>query len=366
MSELLKQFGFDPHNESKRFNKLRPSERVREFIQQRESYVNHLIEDRAVSIPYSYWLNEGQIFTSSSFEEIYNVKYQIDQAERNGTFYSGLIKAAALASDSPGELIVLYSPTGKKLFDNTIVEDISRERLDFLRKPYDNGQLYFMYFDGQKLNNVSISIDNDNNSWLLEMVPEISFLINNDQDEERIISSIVNMPLRLGGINDFFDRKWASNHLVYHNVHHQDFYLDQVLLEMKNILVGEKPTVTDSLNDRFIKFLEGQTITSQLITEGYLLALRNYMVSNEKETTTLGGSCGGEGLSLGEIELILKLGDLLQTFRLPSPTELISSFSSAYRNIRQWDYHDGECRICNTKTEVGPCKICRKCEGKFN
>jgi len=363
---MIERFGFDPQTEAKRLNKLHPSQRIREFIQQRESYKNHLIEDQAVSIPYSYWLNEGEIFTSSSFEEIYNIKYQIDQAERNGTFYSGLLKAAMFASVSPGELIALYSPTGKKLFDNTPVEGIPQGKRDFLKKPYDSGQLYFMYFDGQKLNNVSISIDNDNNPWLLEMAPEISFLINNDQDEERKISSIVNMPLRLGRINNFFDRRWANNHLVYHNVHHQDFYLDQVLSEMKTILISGKPVIVGSPDDRFIKSLEGQAITSQLITEGYLLALHNYIVNNEKENTTLGGSCGGGSLNLGEIELILELGDLLQTFRFPSPTDLISSFSSAYRNIKQWDYHDGECRICNTKTEVGPCKICRKCESKFN
>jgi len=33
---------------------------------------------------------------------------------------------------------------------------------------------------------------------------------------------------------------------------------------------------------------------------------------------------------------------------------------------RCWEYKLGDCRICNSKTEVGPCKICRNCEKLFD
>lgn len=33
----------------------------------------------------------------------------------------------------------------------------------------------------------------------------------------------------------------------------------------------------------------------------------------------------------------------------------------------KWDYHDGDCVVCNTvETQVGPCDICKNCEKKFN
>ncbi|MBI2622019.1 hypothetical protein HYW66_00055 [Candidatus Microgenomates bacterium] len=44
-----------------------------------------------------------------------------------------------------------------------------------------------------------------------------------------------------------------------------------------------------------------------------------------------------------------------------------SPFSVSEFDNKHWDYHTGDCVVCNSKNvEVGPCNICRECEQEFD
>ena len=366
MVEYYRKFGFDATAEAQRLQKLRPKERVREFIQQRESYVNHLTEDQAVSIKFSYWLNpKGEIFTSpSTNDDIYNIKNQIDPSERNGSFYPGILRATALAKDNQYNLISLYSPTGKKLFNETIKDNLPEEKLEFLEKPYDAGQLYFMYFDGQKLDCLAVSVKSDDNPWLLQLGLN---MFTEEKDEEKRIMSILNSPVDLGNVDDFFSRDWPENYLIHHNVHHKDFYLNQVLSKMKDAL-SSRQKMTIDLKDKTIIALQKYEVTADMVTVGYLTALHRHM---QASVQPIGGGCGGSIADKNEIEMILGINSIMQDSILPKLDQLVSSFSSTFRYIRQqkeekYEFHDGECVSCHQHTKVGPCNICGTCAKKYD
>ena len=96
------QYGFNPYNEVKSLQLLSPQERIIRFNQQRESYINHLLEDQAVSTLYKYWPDKnGNIFTSSSKNDRDNVIHQIDFNERNGLFYNGILQTVERAVQNP-------------------------------------------------------------------------------------------------------------------------------------------------------------------------------------------------------------------------------------------------------------------------
>ncbi len=367
MVEYYSKFGFDPTAEAQRLQKLEPKERIREFIQQRESYVNHLTEDQAVSIKFSYWLDaEGEVFTSPSIDDnIYNIKNQIDTSEREGSFYPGILKATVLAKDNPYDLISLYSPTGKKLFTETNKDNIPEEKLEFLEKPYDTGQLYFLYFDGLKIDCVAVSVNSDDNPWLLQLGLN---MFKDKKNEEKRIISILNSPQDLGNINDFFTQDWSENYLIYHNVHQQDFYLDQVLSKIKDVFLKKQKKTID-LKDKTIIALQRYEVTTDMIATGYLTALHNHM---QASIQPIGGGCGGSVAYKNEIEIILGINSIIQNNILPSTDQLVSLFSSTYRDIKQnqekkWEYHDGCCAVCGKDpAKVGPCSICVDCEKKYD
>lgn len=372
-SHCLERFGFNPQAEAVRLQKLSPEERVDEFIRQRESHLNHVAADFAVSNPYNYWLSkDGNLYSSPTEKEIYNVTNQVDKRERNGIFYDGILEAAHLAQKNPQTLIILYSPTGKKLFDSTPIYDIKQEELKFLKKPYDIGQLYFLYFGGNKIRNVAVSVNSNSNPWLLELAPEFKEFEKESDEETRIVNYLKH-PINLGNIDVFFNKSHSNNHLVFKNVNQREFYLDEVLQEMRFVLSGKKKIVIDP-GDKTIQALQRYEINAEIITQGYLYAVHEYMRKKNQTTITFGGGCSGTSASLSEIESILGFEsipkELSNDFRLH---EITSSFSTAFRNIRQkskeknWDYHDGTCVICKTDpTKVGPCNICIECEKKFD
>ena len=293
----LERFGFNPLSEFKRLQQLSPSERIQEFVQQRESYLNHVTEDAVVSIPYYYWLNNnGELFSSSSRREIFNIKNQVSFFERNGLFYPGIILAATMAKKNPNTLIALYSPKGKKLFDNASINNIQPEMLEFLKKPYDIGQLFFLYFDGVKINNVAVTINNNVNPWLQEMMPEFTNIEAIPDEEEKIVSYL-NRPTNLGGVGNFFNRVWQSNHLVFSNVHGQKFFLDEVLRKMGEKLSG-KWKISINPGDKTLQALQNYEINTELIIRGYLETVRQYMITHRQTTIPFGGGCGGTTSSL--------------------------------------------------------------------
>lgn len=370
----LNNFGFNPFAEATRLQQLSPEQRIHEFNLQLESHINHVTADLAVSNPYNYWLgkNGDNLYSYPIQKEIYNVRNQIDKHERNGVFYEGILEATRLAYNNPSDLIALYSPTGKKLFNDTPINDITQEQLDFLKEPYDIGQLYFLRRDGEKIRNVAVSINSDSNPWLMELGLKPKEIKEEPNEETKIINYLTR-PVNLGNFDDFFNKYYSDNDpLIFKNVNQREFYLTEVLQDMRSVLLGNKKVVVDP-RDKTIQALQRHEVCAQTIIEGYLYAVHEYMHKNNLTSVTFGGNCGGTKSSDSEIRFILGLepvvNELVSGVHLP---EIVSSFSTAFRNVKQkskekWGYHDGACIICKIDpTKIGPCGICKKCEKTFN
>lgn len=351
------RYGFNPFDEVKNLQSLSPQERIVRFSQQRESYVNHLLEDQTVSILYRYWPDKnGNIFTASSRNERDNIVHQIDLNERNGLFYDGILRTVKQATQHPGDLVALYSPRGKKLFDSTPAESVPKEKSKWLKEPYDIGQLYFLYFDGDKINNVSVSMDNDDNLWLKDLSP-IFKEINREKDEERKIALFLTTPVLLENVDQFLQRDWNENHHIFKNVHGEDFFLDKVIYDMRETFAGNKKLNFPVYYDKTVQSLERSEITADIITQGYFSAIYNFLKERGLSKTKFGGGCPGEGATMSEAEAIL--GYDVMNFMTTGKnlfSQFTSSFSTAFRDIKQHknDENSDEygslkfhCPVCN-------------------
>lgn len=323
LQESLVHQGFRSAPEAARLNSLPVHERHDYFSQQLESYINHLAKDEAVSILYKYYLGKKFLYTSPNLVESSNVKYQIDQNERKGLFYKGILSAVELAKNNKNNLVALYSPTGKKLFDNTPIESVDPEMLDFLNKPYRDGQLYFIYFDGEKINNVAVSINSDYNPWLKELSNNFSET-NFVRDEEERISTLLLSPQLLGNVEQFFAKQIKNNHLIYINESGRKFYLEDVIFEIKKTFAGKKERHSRYF-DKTIISLENLEFTSAMVMKGYKFALGNFMRENGITEVRLGGGCGGSTVSSSEVD----------DFSPKNIFESMSTFSSTYRFLTQ-------------------------------
>jgi len=365
------QYGFDPFAEVKNLQSFSPQERIVRFNQQRESYINHLLEDQAVSILYKYWPDKnGNIYTSSSRNERNNVVHQIDFNERNGLFYDGILQTVKQAVQNPGSLVALYSPTGKKLFNSTPVESVPKEKSKWLKEPYNIGQLYFLYFDGEKINNVAVSMNNDNNPWLMDLKP-IFKEINQEKDEETRISLFLTTPVLLENIDQFLQRNWNDNYHIFKNVHGEDFFLDRVIDDMKKAFAGKRKLKTPIYYDQTVQSLQRSEITADIITQGYFSTIYNFMKERGLSKIKFGGGCPGDGAEMSTVEEILGYDVMRSITGENIFSQSVSPLSTSFRKIKQdkekkWQYHEGECVVCHKKpAEVGPCNICKKCEEKF-
>lgn len=351
------QYGFNPFAEAKSYQGLPSEEITKRFNQQRESYVNHLLEDQAVSILYQYWPDKnGNIFTSSSKKERDNVVHQIDFNERNGFFYDGILATIEQAVQNPGNLVTLYSPTGKKLFNSTPTESIPKEKSKWLKEPYNIGQLYFLYFDGEKINNVAVSINDDNNPWLLEMGREFTE-INQERDEEKRISLFLTTPIELGNVDIFLEKPWEHNYRIFKNVHNEDFFLDGVINDMRETFAGRRKLKIPIYYDQTVQSLQRSEITVDIITQGYLSTVYNFMKERGLSKTKFGGGCPGDGAEMSEVERILGY-DVMRSITMGENifAKSVSSLSANYQDLKQHKSDENsdeygslkfDCPVCN-------------------
>ncbi len=343
----LNTLAFEPVAEAHRLSQLTPHQRVLELDRQVKSHENHVRRDKAVSILYNYWVDgEGDVYSSPGRREIDNVKNQIDFRERNGLFYEGILMAADMAQKNPNELILLYSPTGKKLFDGTKVGNVDEEELEFLKKPYDLGQLYFMYYDGEKINNVAVSTGNDHNYWLRELLSAADE-INSIGNEESKIQAFLTNPQSIGPVDSFFQKRWTHNHLIFENVHGEKFYLDQVLKSMK-MTFADNSRLEITLDPETILAMQKETITPIDVARAYLMpAYQQAYLSYRRDDTgkiVFGGGCGGTQTTKSELE------ELLGIWR---PT---SSASTEFRSKRQYNNDEDSDQYGSLEFN---CPVCR-------
>lgn len=375
-TEVLKnyRYGFDPFAEVKSLQLLSPEERIVRFNQQRESYVNHLLEDQAVSILYKYWPgNNGDIFISSAKNERDNIIHQIDFNERNGLFYEGILQTTKKAIHNPQNLFALYSSTGKKLFDSTPIESVPEEKSKWMSKPYDIGQLYLLYFDGDKINNVAISVNDDTNPWLLEMAKEFGDF-NKVKDEETRITKFLTTPIPLGDVDTFLEKTLVNNYHIFKNVHNEDFFLDQVIDDIRRAFSGKNKLKDQTHEDQTTQGLQQSKITADIITQGYLSTVYNFMKERGLSKTKFGAGCPGDGAEMSVVEQILGY-DVMKSITAGQNmfTKSVSSFSSAYRNISQRKNNENsdeygslkfQCPVCSGEHVRPRHELLEKCPAK--
>jgi len=148
----LTQYGYNLQ-EARRLSKLSTVDQIVFLTKELESYELHVVRNHVVSLPYSYWLAEnGRIFSNQA----QSIELELDRDERGGYYQIGISEALRLAKNNPGQLVYNYSPPGPASFDP--IPDPK------YAKPYNIGQLYLMYSDGEKVNNISVSVSPEGES----------------------------------------------------------------------------------------------------------------------------------------------------------------------------------------------------------
>lgn len=183
VAKSLAKKGFNPE-EAHLLNAMTDNEKKRDYLSKNlETTINHVFEDSVVSFTNYYQLNKQNEVVSYPDGTILN----IDPDERGGLNKFGIESAVAGALDNPNQLVLLYSPPGPVVFDDN-PNNKFREI-----KPYTDGQLYMMYSDGEKVNNVAVSISDTGESWVSQLMPYVyQQALSQPTDIERVAYFIQN------------------------------------------------------------------------------------------------------------------------------------------------------------------------------
>ena len=266
------------------------------------SYELHVIKNHVVSLPYHYWFDKNNkiIFT----DEEKKSPLEIDSRERNGLYKNGIISAAEAASLNPNKIVFLYSPPGLASFEANPPEDYA--------KPYDIGQLYLMWYDKEKINNIAVSINNLGENWLKEIFSQeyLDFINEIHDSREKIAFYITTPHLSSWTVDDFFNYDWKYKGTVFKSNNldgKKEFKVANVIAELLKSLKGELKTEFnhEALAKMFIDGLSTKRIYKTMI--GQLMQARGLT------KMALGGGCGGEEV---EINNLLPHIDLSELFSL--------------------------------------------------
>jgi hypothetical protein len=350
MENTLKTLGITLE-ESKR--QLTPTERKKELEQNICAYTNEVLEDKPVSILYHYYPDKQKqkLFSDPSLKEVFLVENQFDIQERDGLPKQGFINLTQILLENPGKVTFWYSPAGPASFDNN-------SQNPFNKINYDYGQLYFQYFDGEKINAIALKITN------LEVLDYFSSQIRKilDQDDDpknKIKNSLLNPILTNLNIDDFFNQDFTSEILFYKHYH-----LVEVINTIKDVLLGKtKKNTIFSIPENYLY----QT-TQETILQTYLGVIQQHLKINNWSQINLSGSCGGTIITIDQIEALFETP---RSELFSQVDKLMSIFSSTFRKLAQteekWEYHEGACVVCKANpTKVGPCGVCKECEKKFS
>ncbi len=291
--------------------------------------VNHVFEDSVVSFTNHYQVNnKGEVVSYPNHEVL-----SIDPDERGGLNAFGISSAVSGALENPHQVVLLYSPPGPVVFDNNPNNKFKEI------KPYTDGQLYMMFSDGKKVNNVAISISEEGESWIRDIMPNEYHTTSLQKDEIARVKYCITHPLLTGrSIDDFLNSRWnAQDRIIFRNKNHTKFSLVQTLSLIHQSLAGQleqSHLVVQVLND-----VDIEHITTQDIDHLYGALAQEYMKENKLEKIVLGGSCGGTEIKLDIFSP--KLENLSTKFRMMTQGENIVKTSK--------DTLDCTCPFCNKK-----------------
>jgi len=332
--DTLRQFGVTTA-ESARLNTLSSEQGKQELRQQLEAYTNEVLENQPVSLPYSYWFGKDQaLYTDQSCQDLYQATSQFDPKERGGKYLIGFDQLTKDLRRNPGKVVLWYSPIGPASFDND--PDNPYTQIN-----YDYGQLYVNFYDGKKVNALAVKIGNEEVVKLF--FPE-SYFFTGQADPQSIVSQFATRPFLTGLDIDDFLSHCPNNDFVYRGNHNEKYYLQDILLKIRDAFAGRKKTPVNTF-DRTIDELYQYQITEERLLRAYLQAIYAYQQKTHQPSMSLSGSCGGSQVDQKDIESILTSGS-------PVIKKVTSLHSSTIRYLTQKDpthYSDYECPHCHSK-----------------
>lgn len=331
IAESLCIWGVNPQ-EAHLLNRLSFIQQKEYLTRELETYVNHTLEDSAVSLPYYYQIgNDDNIYTYPS-----GIPLKIDQEERNGLYNVGVVDAVKLAMTKPNRLVFLYSPPGPVDFSNNPTNKYRQV------KPYDRGQLNIMFYDGKKINNISVLVSGQQGEqWISEIMPDVYSSSTQQADEVSAISHLITHPqITNFDIDQFLNFSWKNlDRVIFTNRHNRRYSLSRVLSLIKISLSGQlKPTINSF--DKTIQEMVRYEITEQFVLSLYQQTAFDFMRNRGLKQISMGGGCGGS---------IVKL----------SIFESINNFSSGNRELKQ------RFLLTNANSEKDDYFECPKCHGKI-
>lgn len=228
VESTLARLGFNP-KEATSLSLLSPEKRYQKLKSNLEGYELHTARDQAVSIPNFYYLGpERKIYTNKSRAD----ELPIDEEERGGLYRLGIAKAIAESVNNPSRLVFLYSPPGPASF--------SDKTNKYSTIDYDIGQLYLMYFDGEKTNCISVSIDKNGEGWLSEVFGDYYNKTKLITDQAKQISQFITVPFISDlTVDEFLDRGWynPSRH-IFLSKSDEEHSLQNILLLIRESITG--------------------------------------------------------------------------------------------------------------------------------
>ena len=344
------------------YNNTERASSFQNFSRQLESYALHVIEDRPVSNLYSYYVDGENIFIDKEKQE----KLYVDPEERDNLSALGTRNAIGLALSHPGRLVLFYSPPGPVAFSTGTKYDKI--------KPYTDGQLYLLTSNtANQVDTIAISVGEKNEGKTLDAffgpnkptgfddeIEKIKYYLSNPLISNLQIDELLDHVDNLSSIKDF---------LVYKNVHTENYYLSDVLSYLKQGWLGKiRPRVNLDYHQLFKIAQMGKT------EDAYKHELQMFFpVYEEGGILKLGGGCGGETVTKGDLDGFDPLQGIRDINPLSTDYRLKTSAKDILNN-KDERYKDYQCPDCG-KTYRGEIKgsdkstwqqTCIKCGHKFN
>ena len=331
VSRCLAQKGYNP-NEFKIINSIESKKIKQAYLQANlETTVNHVFEDSVVSFTNHYQINSsGEIVLYPD-----GIVLHIDPDERGGLIEVGIRSAITSSLNNLNRVILLYSPPGPVVFDNN-PENKFRDV-----KSYTDGQLYVMYADKEKVNNVAISISSEGESWLSTIMPcEFHEATLQNSPIEKVKYFITHPVLTSKSIDTFLDEQNFQNNIIFNNKDNIEFSLSQTLALIRQSFAGQLPQ--SSAVSKVLQNIDIEHITAHDIDEIYGTLAQQYMREKGIETLTLGGSCGGTEII---VDIFSNgLNNLSTSFRMITQGENILASKSGKKD----QYEDYKCPKCGS------------------
>lgn len=299
-AESLARFGFRKEKISSYDN----------FRLQMESHALHVVEDQPVSNAYSYFIDKGEIYIDKKRE----TKLVVDPKERGGFSLFGTKEAIKNSLLNPGQIVFLYSPPGIVAFEKgTDYDEV---------KPYPDGQLYLLVGkNDDQVDAMAISVSKEQERQVLSTFFGKKNMVHGGFDDEvqkikYYLTTPIVMDFDIDGLLTYLEG--ISNFSVYKNVHHEEFFLSDILLNIKKGWMKEiEPKIKIDYNRLFKMAKKGK------VQEAYFYQLINYYpIYGKNGKMPLGGGCGGND-SENEFDTSLdfmKVDPLSTNYRLKTPS----------------------------------------------